>query len=937
MQESVLELGDRLPALRDLFDVVVDLPQSERDAWIAANVRDASLRAALIDLLAADTSEGALKTPAAQLHARISAAEATPEGMLGREIGGFRLVRLLGQGGMASVFLGERVGRDFAQRAAIKLLRRGLYSELEQRLFLRERRVLASLEHPNIARLIDGGVTDAGTPYLVLEYVDGTPITHYASAQCLDVRGRLLLFLAVCNAVEAAHRALIVHRDIKPSNILVSEAGEVKLLDFGIAKLIEDDNEATGTVGVFTRDYAAPEQVRGGAITTATDVYGLGVLLHELLVGSKPEIDTESDASPRRPSSLVGARAGSGKGSATHTPEQLRRVLRGDLDNILLKALEVEPLRRYASAGAFADDIARHLSGRPVLAHPPSRWYRARKFVQRHRTAAIGTSLLLLAMIVAFAITLRATQVALRQAARAGAMRDFMVTAFEQAEPGAPRDGPPRITEITEQAIARARSDASIDTPVRTELLTHLATVLRQQGHLKDAYDTSRWNFDQAKAGAVDDPALMFAAGSELLAVLILSGRFDEARALADDLLERTRATDPATRSLLLQLTSQLASKQHDLRRAVAEAADALVLARATRDNDLIAQALGQYGNAQLEKGDYPAAVAAYNEQLSLRLSKYGPQHVVISGIHAALSRALARTGDLKAAQQHIEAAVAIDDAVLPKDHWRRALHLNALAMLRYRQRDFSGALSVAREGLRVDRVAHGDSHPDTANDLNSIGMLEFTLEDYAAAVASLAEALRLAEAQFGAEHHETAIERANYGVALAYSGDADGGAQAVRHAMASLDADTHASSEDKADAAEKYIRLTLDGLRADDINSALERIDVLVRGSKDPYWIGRSEMLLARALLQRGEPRRALVQIDIAERALGAAPHPDIVLFTIVPLLRAQAERDLGDLAASRKDGSIADARLAALANPPSQWVRELRELQQRLAPPNP
>ena len=277
------ELGDRIAGLRELFDAVVEIAPAERERWLAERVDDAGARAALVQLLAADADAGFLETPADVLQARIGAADVVGAGWVGREIAGFRLVRTLGEGGMAAVFLGERVGRDFTQQAAIKLLRRGLYSELEQRLFQRERRVLASLAHPNIARLIDGGVTDAGIPYLVLEYVDGVPITDYARA--LDLRAKLELFRAVCAAVEAAHRALIVHRDIKPANILVTAQGEAKLLDFGIAKLIEDGPEATAA-SVFTRHYAAPEQLRGGAITTATDVYGLGVLLRELLLGA---------------------------------------------------------------------------------------------------------------------------------------------------------------------------------------------------------------------------------------------------------------------------------------------------------------------------------------------------------------------------------------------------------------------------------------------------------------------------------------------------------------------------------------------------------------------------------------------------------------------------------------------------------------------------
>ncbi|HEY7871354.1 MAG TPA: serine/threonine-protein kinase, partial [Rudaea sp.] len=228
-------------ALREAFDALLELPPEARVNWLETRIADANLRERLRQLLAAHDSRGFLDTTVGEHAARLAARDLAPEGLIGSRFGAFRLVRALGQGGMSAVFLGEREDADFRQQAAIKLLRRGLYSELEQRLFQRERRVLAALEHPHIARLIDGGVTAAGIPYLIMEYVDGLPITGYANTRSLDVHARVRLFVDVCRAVAEAHRNLIVHRDIKPSNILVAADGTVKLLDFGIAKLIEED------------------------------------------------------------------------------------------------------------------------------------------------------------------------------------------------------------------------------------------------------------------------------------------------------------------------------------------------------------------------------------------------------------------------------------------------------------------------------------------------------------------------------------------------------------------------------------------------------------------------------------------------------------------------------------------------------------------------
>jgi serine/threonine protein kinase len=438
---------DAYARLRALFAAVVELDEDERVAWMDRHVADPADRSALENLLSADRSDnGFFETPAEEHAARMGADESLrPEGLIGHRIGAFRLIRLLGKGGMAAVFLGIREGADFEQHVAVKLLRRGLYSEIEQRLFQRERRLLASLDHPNIARLIDGGVTTAGIPYLVIDYVDGEPITRHAGARRLGVRERLQLFLIVCRAVDAAHRALIVHRDIKPSNIMVAADGTVKLLDFGIAKLLDEDVESA-TIGVFTPDYAAPEQLNGAPITTATDVYALGVLLHELLIGQRPKgIPT------RRPSSLVDAIGGDS--TKVPDPALLARALRGDLDTILLKCLAAEPARRYASAGTLADDIERHLAGKPVEAHPPSRWYRTRKFVQRHRGSVAITVAFFLAIIAALGLALWQAKVARSEASRAREIQAFVESLFQPLTEGTAPDNAPSVQELLQTRV----------------------------------------------------------------------------------------------------------------------------------------------------------------------------------------------------------------------------------------------------------------------------------------------------------------------------------------------------------------------------------------------------------------------------------------------------------------------------------------------------
>ncbi len=494
--------GDFLARLRGWFEAAIEMPPAARAAWIAANVADPDDRAALLRLLALDdAASGFFETPATEHVAGLDADDGDDpiraEGLVGTKVGAFRLVRLLGKGGMAAVFLGEREGGDFAQRAAIKLLRRGLYSEVEQRLFQRERRVLATLAHPNIAHLIDGGVTEAGIPYLVMEYVDGVPVTRYATEHTLGVRERVALVLTICRSVEAAHRSLNVHRDIKPSNILVTADGTVKLLDFGIAKLVEDEGEAP-TVAAFTPEYAAPEQLAGKAVTTATDVYALGLLFCELLLGARPGMP---------PSHRPSARAAAASPAAAAPPRALQRALRGDLDNIVLRALDADPARRYASAGALADDIERHLAGRPVEAHPPSRWYRARKFVQRHRGAVAVTAALVLGILSALGVALWQASVAWRQeqaarheAQRANAVRDFIEKLFEPIREGVAQDRQPALSDLVSAGVERLRATADLGAAERVDLTMMFSRLQSELGERERALALAEAADDLARA-----------------------------------------------------------------------------------------------------------------------------------------------------------------------------------------------------------------------------------------------------------------------------------------------------------------------------------------------------------------------------------------------------------------------------------------------------
>ena len=396
---------ERWLAIGELFDLALAAPTNERTALIdRVSGTDEEVRREVRSLLASHNAapggfvQKRIDVALESFH-RTSTAAAAPA-----RVGPYRLVRELGRGGMGAVFLAERDDDEYRAKVAVKLVRPGMDTEFILARFRRERQTLARLHHPNISRLLDGGTTDQGLPYIVMEYIDGPWITTYAAQRKLGVEARLRLFLAVCSAVDYAHRNFIVHRDLKPGNILVDAGGVPKLLDFGICKLlVESVTAANDTVAPpLTPSYASPEQIRGEAATTSSDIYSLGAVFYELLTGINPRrfenltplaIERALESPIVRPSAAVG-------------DSRLARQLSGDLDNILLRALDVEPSRRYESAAQLADDVRRHLEHEPVRARPHTVGYRARTFVRRHRGSTAAVAAVVATLMVGIAVSL---------------------------------------------------------------------------------------------------------------------------------------------------------------------------------------------------------------------------------------------------------------------------------------------------------------------------------------------------------------------------------------------------------------------------------------------------------------------------------------------------------------------------------------------------
>ena len=679
---------------RALFERALEQDPAERTAWLAANCPDPAQRAAIERLLATD-AEADVHVLDRSFDALL---ESIPEPSVdaaappaGTRIGPFTLHDKLGEGGSSIVYRAEREQNGVSQRVALKLLRRGLYTPAEQRRFRDERRALAQLRHPGIAHLVEGGITDAGVPYIALELVEGEPITEHARARNFDLRQRLGLFTAVCRAVDAAHRALIVHRDLKPSNVLVTADGAVKLLDFGIAKLLDDEPDATRTDHrALTPGYAAPEQFNGGAITTATDVYALGVLLGELMTGQR-----RAPGDTRTPSSRIPADTPSGVLPAS--ADRMRRQLRGDLDNVVLKATAEEPERRYPSAAAFADDIERHLAHRPVLAHPPSQWYRARKFVARHRGGVATTCAFVLAVFAALGIALwqariarEQAQLARQQAQRAEAVRDLLVGLFDAEIPARPHDEMPGTAELLERGARNAMHDLGATPAVQSNLLVALGRVY---DHLA-LPDKGEPVLDAAIAAArrvePPDPALLAEALGERGELELSRSRYPQALAFLQQALDLQQAHVPDSLALALTLD----------RRALARS----------------------------QSGAHDAAIADYRAALAIRERLLPAGDAEILNDLDALGSAYNRAGRAGDALPLLRRAVDGARATFGENHVKTAHYIKNLAASFGALRDYGEAARLTGQSVRIERTLYPKGSPDLVNGLNNLGVMDLTL-----------------------------------------------------------------------------------------------------------------------------------------------------------------------------------------------------------------
>ncbi|HEY3174190.1 MAG TPA: serine/threonine-protein kinase [Candidatus Polarisedimenticolia bacterium] len=819
--------------IAELFAEALELPAQERRAFLDSRCPASDpMRPEIDSLLAAHEARQADGDGGGFLegidHERGAAllrdTEESDAG--GGRVGPYRLLRELGRGGMGVVHFAEREEGGFRQRVAIKLIKRGMDSDAILQRFLRERQILAGLDHPNVARLLDGGVTEEGQPWFAMEHVDGEPLIEWCDARRLGVPERLRLFEGACRAVQYAHGQLVVHRDLKPSNMLVTADGQLKLLDFGVAKLLTETQEgATLTeVGIhpLTPEYAAPEQVRGEPVTTATDVYALGLVLYELLAGrraygeratSREELARAAcEVDPPAPSASVGV-------------PRVARTLKGDLDAVVLKALRKEPQRRYASAEALADDVRRHLAGQPVLARPDSAGYRTGKFIGRHRLGVTAVSVATLSLLAGLLGTAWQAAVAARErdrarleARRAEQVKEFLVGMFRASDPaeskgreitakelldrgteGIEKDlaGQPvvqadllyimsvsfwtlgrldRARELDERSIELLRKEFGPDHPLIARGLDSLRGIHYDSGDLPAAQRIGRQALDMRRRLLAADSADVAESMANLGTVLVRQANLGEAEPLLRGALEIRRkqlgTEHPDTARSAMNLADLLHAKG-DYAAAEELHREALAQRRKLR-GDLhpeVAAALSRLGATLTAKGDLEGAEAANREALDIRRKVYGEEHRQIPLTMVYLASSLHLKGDLEGAEAMYRDVLARYRKLGLEEQTNFGLAQANLGRVLADRGRFEEAIPMLDQAIALHERVTGVDHPFLATALEQKAFVLLSLGRSGEALPLLDRCVEILQTRSGPEHPQTLRTREKRALAMANVG----------------------------------------------------------------------------------------------------------------------------------------------------------------------
>ena len=830
----------------ELFDRAMDLPEDERDAFLDSACDDPTLRREVERWIEHDLGgTGLLDRPPPFVDAP------TPMGQKlgpGARLGPYRLDRMLGRGGMGTVYLAGRDDEEFERRVAIKFVTEGGPAARNPWRFYRERQILANLEHPSIARLYDGGRTEDGQPYLVLEYVDGEPIDAYCDRRCASLVGRIRLLIEVCGAVDYAHRNLVVHRDLKPSNILVDTTGRPKLLDFGIAKLLGaeaslDELRTTAeNQSPLTLSHASPEQVLGETITTASDVYCLGVVLYELLTGLHPFGDSSdstpyglmqriTESEPARPSQAVATLATNGDDSAaaqgearSTTPRGLARMLEGDLDTILLKALRREPENRYPSAYELAEDLTRYLENRPISAGSPGALDRLKKFSRRHRAAVIvagSAALVLIALATTFVLALLAqVERTEKEKIKAERLVEFLTGTFAVSDPEASIGETVTARALLDEGARRIASELREEPDIQASVLDAMGQIYHQIGLFEPARLLVAQGLETRRSlpGAIAD---LVESLCHLAMIEANTGRLDRADEFLQEALEHgatLKGREVAAYAGALETEALVRRLQYRYDEAGDAFRAALDVRRSLGEEQAseLAKTLLDYGFLLQEQGRLDGAELAYTESLELHRRLFGPTH-------PAVADSLERLGSLA----------------------------------KFRN-DFGRSESLYREALESRRTVYGERHLEVVSLKNDLALLLGETGRHAEAVDMLREAVETCEELTG-KSTEYATNASNLAVYLTHIAELDEAETLFREALAiraeALGADHPLVGQ---------THLTLGHLlrrqgRLDEAQNAYEKAAETARGLPEGHRaISYPSLALADLLLERGRGEQA-------------------------------------------------------------------------------
>ncbi|MDQ3287320.1 MAG: serine/threonine-protein kinase [Pseudomonadota bacterium] len=879
-----------------LFDQALDLEGQGRIAFLdRVTDGDAPLRAELNALLALVEGGAQALDPGSIAAGALWQAIATGsaydglDGSLasgsaidaGRVVGAWRLQHELGRGGMGSVYLAARVDGGFEQRGALKLIRAGVDSDDFLLRFAQERQILATFDHPNIARLLDGGRDETGRPYLVMECVEGQPIDRHCDAGSLDVPQRVALFVAVARAVSYAHRHLVVHRDLKPSNIVVTSDGEVKLLDFGIAKVLSSGDAGMEALTrtsarLFTPEYATPEQLQGGSATTAADVYQLGLLLYELLCGQRAQRVLDGSAAtledvvcrrePVRPSVQAMDSTPATLAARRTTAPALRRELRGDLDTIVLKALRKAPERRYASASELADDLERWRQGKPVRARPESTRYRTGKFLKRH-PFGVSAAAVLLVVLVAYAatVTLQARTItrerdrAQAEARKAEQVKALVLRLFQGADPQLSGGAQLTARELLDRGWSGIQAELAGEPDVRVELLDTIGEAYRQLG----LYDRADPLFEQALLDArasTGSPLLVARALRSLGRLRGDQGRHDESEPMLRDALDRYR--------------SALGDRHPE-----------------------VAATLDEVGLVRFRRGDAAGAEDIYRRALEMRRALLGYEHVDVADSLDSLGLTLRQRGEYAAAEPLHSEALALRRRLLPPTHPNLARSMSDLALVRTDLGEYDSAEALYREARTIMAQAYGARHPHVATVANNLARLLQVQRRFDEAVPLLRQALDIRREALGERHETVALTFNDLGLTLGESGDLAGAEVAYGQALAAYAPDHHwraatifnlgRLAENRGDfaVAERHYRDALERQRRDygpdhdRVGTDLNRLGVVLHRQgrlREAEAHMRQALSIFRTRLPDGHPRMASVLMPLGTLLLERGDHED-------------------------------------------------------------